>query len=413
MAKTRSKRGGAFIAQGTYGCGFYPSLKCKDQAKESNDKFSKLVFEKDVYDDEMKYTALLSPIDVHQQYTLYPEKGCDLNMPSVDPSNSYNLCTLNGSTRPVKKLIISKNGGKAIFDDEKPAKNMKLNSSQYAPFFKGILNLLKGLKVLHDGGVIHMDIKPSNIVAKENEDLSFTLRYIDFGLSFELAKYEDSNVYTGHIADDAFYMYWPLYVKASTRTKYMMDDKKSYKDKFYYDKDKLPCMFIFGIDFTTQYDTDVQSNKTYFDTISLVERRKHIFHASDIFSLGVSIYQLLYHFFGIMYVIDPAYRTGVSTYKSFSSTTEIPPMKTFVWDPIYEIIHKMVTLDKSTRISIEDAIAQYEALIPAIETHVTAEAVNAFASISRMDGLIPTVGSATAVTAPRKSRSKKRSYRSR
>jgi len=412
MAKTRRKRGGAFIAKGAYGCGFYPSLKCKDQAKESADKFSKLVFKKDVYDNEMKYTALLSPIDVHQQYTLYPEKGCDLNMPSVVPSNSYNLCTLNGSTGPVKKLIISKNGGKAIFDDENPAKNMKLNSSQYAPFFKGILNLLKGLKVLHDGGVIHMDIKPSNIVAKENEDSSFTLRYIDFGLCFELAKYEESDVYKRNIAKDSFYVYWPLYVKAETHINHMMINEGSYKSRFIDLYNLLPSMFIFGINLATTYEDNVQTNKTYFDTISLVERRKHIFHASDVFSLGVSIYQLLHHFFGIIYIYDLKY-IGVSTYKSFSSTTGIPPMKTFVWDPICEIINKMVTLDKSTRISIEDAITQYEALLPAIETYVTAEAVDAFASISRMDGHIPPVASATAVTTPRKSRSKKRSHRSR
>jgi serine/threonine protein kinase len=412
MPKTRrkQKRGGAFIAQGAYGCGFYPSLKCKDQALESDDKFSKLVFEEKIYNDEMKYTALLSPIDVDQQYTLYPEKGCDLNMPSVVPSNSYNSCTLNGSTGPVKKLIISKNGGKAIFDDEHPAKNMKLNSSQYAPFFKGILNLLKGLKVLHDGGVIHMDIKPSNIVAKENEDSSFTLRYIDFGLCFELAKYEESDVYKHRIADTAVYMYWPLYIKASTNINRMITNKYSYKDEFSKRYDKLPCIHM-GLSST--YEDDVQTNKTYFQTITLVERRKHIFHASDIFSLGVSIYQLLQHFFGIIYVYNLEYRTGESTYTSFSSTTEIPPMKTYVWDPIYEIINKMVTLNKSDRISIEDAITQYEALLPAIETYVTAEAVNAFASISRMNGLIPTVGSATVVTTPRKSRSKKRSCRSR
>ena len=49
-----------------------------------------------------------------------------------------------------------------------------------------LTNLLDGLKLLHEHNIVHLDIKPKNIMIKNVDDMTLKVRYIDYGFTIDL-----------------------------------------------------------------------------------------------------------------------------------------------------------------------------------------------------------------------------------
>jgi serine/threonine protein kinase len=70
------------------------------------------------------------------------------------------------------------NAGIDLFDFNVPPET-------FVPFFEGLRNIVRGLALFHMNDLVHMDIKPENIVAKWNPTTrKYLIRYIDFGFAF-------------------------------------------------------------------------------------------------------------------------------------------------------------------------------------------------------------------------------------
>lgn len=188
MAKTR-KRGGAFVRKGSYGCAFKnPPLKCKSEpSRRSTRELSKLL---DDYkaNKEFAESAAFQRIDPAKTYFIWAHHKCELNTANVKAENRMDECTIpienpDGTVysvvnlrRPNPTLVFYDLGGQDVSD-------IVLSSGQYGPFFASLLNLLKGLELLHASHYVHLDIKPLNIVSMELPDGDFSTRFIDFSLS--------------------------------------------------------------------------------------------------------------------------------------------------------------------------------------------------------------------------------------
>lgn len=159
-----------FLAKGSYGCAYRPPLACDGETTVEPDTVSKLITPASAAE-EMKFQAMLAPIDPTQDYFLYPKRSCDKTTTSTDAKLRAELqkCT-PVAQYPKAKLLILPDGGTSL---EKLPK-----SSQIGATLVAMRNLLVGLQKLHAGGYAHMDIKPDNIVLKDGK-----ARYIDFGLS--------------------------------------------------------------------------------------------------------------------------------------------------------------------------------------------------------------------------------------
>jgi serine/threonine protein kinase len=177
MVKRKTKKGGAFISQGTYGCVFgKPPLKCTGEARRSNRFVSKLTNAETAKDDTDKI-GLLRSIDPHEEAFIIPVDSCKFNIASALPTNDLDKCDLikkHGRGVP-DTLLFSKHGGKYV-------NGLKLPHNEYLPFFESLLPLLQGLKKLHDSGHSHCDIKDANILTQKQADNTFKTRFIDFDL---------------------------------------------------------------------------------------------------------------------------------------------------------------------------------------------------------------------------------------
>jgi serine/threonine protein kinase len=203
MVKRKTKKGGAFISQGTYGCVFgKPPLKCNGEARRTNRYVSKLTDATTAKHDTDKIDFLRS-IDPYEEAFIIPIDSCKFNVSSVLPTNGLDKCDLLKKQRMgvVDTLLFSKYGGKYLHD-------LKLPHTDYLPFFESLLPLLQGLKKLHDRGFSHCDIKDANILTEKQRDNTFKTRFIDF----DLLSHNDELV-TSTDKRDTFktiYAVWPI-----------------------------------------------------------------------------------------------------------------------------------------------------------------------------------------------------------
>lgn len=190
--KRQTRRGGALIAQGSHGCGFYPALRCENQTNYPQNTFSKLL-ESSKADDEFKKTEKLLGIDPQQKYFVYPVRKCNINPENAKLFNSNirkcaivkpkNYGKLNSNARKNYQILQSSQGDLDLY--RFLAKGISFQNTFNV--FRGIMNLLKGLQILHENGIYHMDIKEDNILVNDHGE---RLRFIDWGLSLSSDMFE-------------------------------------------------------------------------------------------------------------------------------------------------------------------------------------------------------------------------------
>jgi len=176
----KSKKGGKFIGEGSYGCGFLPSLKCVGRPRSDEISLSKMITIKHEAEDEYEISKMIEQIDPTRKYFITAESMCEHDQSDIRPNNETGKCKkfpLKGPTY----LIMYENGGVDLSEINIPA-------NLYPGFFLGLIELIEGLVKLHSNGMVHLDIKPDNVVGKFYTDIQkYKIRYIDFGLSEKTA----------------------------------------------------------------------------------------------------------------------------------------------------------------------------------------------------------------------------------
>lgn len=217
-------KGGRKLGKGGFGCVVKPYIKC-DTNLDPRMHVSKLIFKginSRSFVEEIKISNLIKKIDKDNKYFITYTEMCDLEKRQTTrpdiidvkyEQNNDNLfkilnetglkkkdkdaCYIDFTKKP--KNIIMIDGGidlNKLIKHESSAiikyrQNIKKHLAKY------LLKLLLGIKKLHNGSIVHKDIKPLNILVnykqydskhenkgkKLNEDTNLDFRFIDFGLS--------------------------------------------------------------------------------------------------------------------------------------------------------------------------------------------------------------------------------------
>jgi serine/threonine protein kinase len=244
--RTRRRVGGAsIIGQGAYGCVYRPALACEGNSGPRQGEVSKLISKKNVEEEYSSYD-ILRGIDPGRELYAYPVELCPFHAASQTPEtlntllmpeekaaltanpliatrNNYERIEAMKSSyrRQGKKCAITNvNQGSVIQmpDAGSTFNQLKLNKSDVYGFFEGFENILQGVKVLHEAGYFHHDIKPDNILIQRagssvSASASFKFRLADFGTMRSLAKSLETYKAGGHVNGiyHTAYPYWPLY----------------------------------------------------------------------------------------------------------------------------------------------------------------------------------------------------------
>ncbi len=198
--------GGGFLAQGGYGCVFYPEVNCKGKDTNNKNFLSKIVERDYSAENEINIGKILTtklktwvenPLQNHFAPVL---SSCDVDI-SKFTMDEKEKCTLfekkaySDFILMKIRYIDSKLLDSFITDNSNSSLIMLLFTSSYS-------HLLKSLQLLKKIKICHFDIKSQNIVYDADKSLPII---IDFGLSINFEKLNRKELYNN------FYMYVPMY----------------------------------------------------------------------------------------------------------------------------------------------------------------------------------------------------------
>jgi serine/threonine protein kinase len=166
-----------FLGSGTYGCIFYPAIKCKNNKNVQG--VGKIFSTTDERDTEFDIGKKLQKIDKKGSYLNIMVDECDVDMNYLLKA-AKDVCNHVDAGKTNYNQLVYKDKGKDLY------KTMK--DSRYSIFDNTIrdqiCSLIKGVQLLQKNGLVHLDIKPENILINESKKLLL----IDFGLMRTFAK---------------------------------------------------------------------------------------------------------------------------------------------------------------------------------------------------------------------------------
>ena len=166
--------GGGFLGKGTFGCVFSPSLACQDGRKIDKNVVSKLIRSSDERT-EMRNLDKIRDLDRLEEFSINRISTCT---PAAKQGPNFADCHI-GKTEVAKKpsdflLLLQNYGGISV---------RKWLTSRNAPrpsmlnIVGNMYNLLRGINILRTSGLVHYDIRTTNVVI----DSVGVMRLIDFG----------------------------------------------------------------------------------------------------------------------------------------------------------------------------------------------------------------------------------------
>ena len=198
----KNSKGGKAIRAGSFGCVFRPALKCKGFNKNEAGYISKLISKEDALEEMeniKKFSNILYSIPDNKNFFIpnSDEQFFQCNLDMIDKSNleNSNICTnffgkesfsqeqalkWIKSNKNYLTIIQQPDGGQDFFNyitDE-----IIMNDDETKKIIYILINLMiNGIKIMNDEGLIHMDIKPDNLVMKDD-----IIRIIDWGISMNI-----------------------------------------------------------------------------------------------------------------------------------------------------------------------------------------------------------------------------------
>jgi serine/threonine protein kinase len=211
--KTRKrKQGGKISGRGAFGCVITPPVPCSNSTIYSNPEIASYAVKlyapsvdarnKNRVDpafptEDIKADAILKRIPNALTYFVLPFAHCDISEANVERYEDTRECAEQMRLYPKKLLWMQAADGDvwgAIFGGTLFQEQSQLT------LLNGLRNVLLGIQILHENGIVHRDIKPDNILYGSVP--IFWIKLADFGeamldpLDFsELVKEDLNNLY--------------------------------------------------------------------------------------------------------------------------------------------------------------------------------------------------------------------------
>jgi len=403
--KTIRHKGGRFLGKGGFGCSYgFPPLPCMDpngglSIRRSSEQISKIMGAKEAGDELIK-NRLFRTIDPTQKYFISATDGdqCIPDLTATEASDQLDKCPLNPGG-PLQ-LVFFDYGGTDL-------DKLTLTAKEYAPFFKSLYNVFEGLALAHANGIVHHDLKPSNIVTQLLPTGEFQTRVIDYDFAFDVNHIGPADL--NHLQRN--YIFFPFEVRflnpqvdryyfpkanmlapVLTHALYQIKVQLHQIIVDWFQQFPQPYIkgFIFG-DGQLRAPTghqQVGANQYYKDyapSLSVLRTKpKDYLKSIDVYMMGYTLGLLLNKFFScIMYCEDLATKKFNFTFKfstpqvtAYSYPEDItkrgfPPeteswlrtVRDFVLAPYAELVEEMTTWDLTRRITMEDARIKYGRLL--------------------------------------------------
>jgi serine/threonine protein kinase len=207
--RSKSRRGGAVLGEGAYGCVVRPNISCPNSPSSKN-SVSKIVSTQ-INDIEFSIIDDLGIMEIedYEKYFATITDSCTIGPKTPIPEKQqadFMKCT---SKNPYVKYMnyIQPFGGMSFRKYRLSHKNQGLR--EIIPYYYQLFEILR---VLQKNDIVHRDIKPDNIVINPQEG---RLRLIDFGISMHINEKRNidrpdlySNDYPS-VYQSGYYI-WPL-----------------------------------------------------------------------------------------------------------------------------------------------------------------------------------------------------------
>lgn len=193
-----NQKGGVKLGEGSFGCVLSPPINCKKSSKYLDNYVSKLITLHDRSDindinNEYNINIAIKKIDPKMKYFTTIIDKCILKKGNKRPDLKFVMhkrksepdkCLVKKNKKTIN--LIMKNAGLNL-DDVLIYKKYKYARLLLRQNFRNIVyHLIKGIDMLHNGHIVHHDIKPDNFGLKINNE-TVNITYLDFGMS-ELKK---------------------------------------------------------------------------------------------------------------------------------------------------------------------------------------------------------------------------------
>ena len=359
--KKRRLRGGKFVASGSAGCIFRPALKCAGSNTRRNGYVSKMASGNTI-NDEWFTSNTPRRINTESQYFVYPTERCRLG--ALNASNEQDKCDVDNIGTEILQLP---DGGTDL-------SKMVVPYEEISAFFEGFVNIFDGIALLHSRGYAHRDIKLANMVGIRNDNGTYKLRLIDFGLSDTF----DNLIYYPR---ESNYEYWSYEMRLlSTSYGYSSKDINDFMNTLNFRK--FPRWLYENPDGTSKLTRDfVQSLNSKIH--SSRNNKLHIIKASEVYALGRCLFEIWYT--STSYIVSKlpvttlatassasasslkldGLLTGGTIIKSRSTDKDIPPE---ISELVLSLAAEMCHVDPFKRLSLDDAKVRLTRLIPFLYT---------------------------------------------
>ncbi len=331
--KKRKLRGGKFVASGSAGCIFRPALKCAGSNTRRNGYVSKMGSKKTI-NDEWITSNTPRRINTESQYFVYPTERCRLG--ALNASNEQEKCDVKNIGTEILQLP---DGGTDL-------SKMVVPYEEIAAFFEGFVNIFDGIALLHSRGYAHRDIKLANMFGIRNDNGTYKLRLIDFGLS---DTFNGLDYYPR--ADN--YKYWSYEMRLlSTSYGYSNQDINDFMNTLNYID--IPSWIYRNPDGTSKLSRD------FIETLRIKihssrDSKLQIIKASEVYALGLALYEAWYTKTSYISL------TGKDVIKSNTTYRDIPDE---ISQRIFDLVADMSNADPFLRLSLDDAKVRLTRIIP-------------------------------------------------
>lgn len=291
--------GGDLIAEGGYGCIYYPSLNEFGEEETNNNFVSKIQIINDNALNEIYIGNIIKNINGYINHFAPVIDSNNINQKKIS-YNNINKCSIIKSKKKQDKITILKmdyiHG--TTFDqhiiDEKNNRELTFN------IINSFIHISKAIKILIENKIVHFDLKEDNIMFNKKRKLPIL---IDFGLSRKFNNIENLSKNFDSLKK-YFYIFAPQYYIWSIEIHflcYLINVKQNVSNDDIinivnqYIK-KNPIFNYFSPDFVLKYkNLCIQQLKYYnlFDTNNRIKKILSFWKTWDSYSLSIMFLRII------------------------------------------------------------------------------------------------------------------------